>query len=69
MSLFVVRAFLRMRESVAGQKELSTRLTRLERKVGGHDRELQAILRALRGLIEPPETLRRRIGFRTKGVE
>ena len=64
MSIFVVRAFLRLREWVAGQAELSARLTQLERRVGEHDHELRAIIQAVRQLIEPPEPPRRsRIGF------
>ena len=34
MSIFVVRAFLKLREWVAGQPELSTRLAQLKRRVG-----------------------------------
>ena len=37
MSIFVVRAFLRLREWVAGQAELSERLAKLEQRVGTHD--------------------------------
>lgn len=54
MSIFVVRAFLRLREWVAGQAELSGRLTRLERRVGEHDHELRAIIQAVRQLLQPP---------------
>ena len=65
MSIFVVRAFLRLREWVAGHAELSSRLARLERRVGGHDHELKGIIRAVREMIQlkddvPP----RKIGFR-----
>src|SRR5712692_2148584 len=48
MSIFVVRAFLRLREWVAGQAELSARLAQLERRVGAHDHELRAIIRKRR---------------------
>lgn len=64
MSIFVVRAFLRLREWVADQTELSVRLAELERRVGVHDRELRAIIQAIRQLVEPvDEPTRRRIGF------
>ncbi len=70
MSIFVVRAFLRLREWVAGQAELSTRLAQLERRVGEHDHELRAIILALRQLIEPPDPPRRpRIGFGVADAE
>ena len=68
MSVFVVRAFLRLRGWISDQAELSQRLSRLEQRVGAHDHDLKAILRALRELIEPPETPpRRRIGFGPSG--
>jgi len=54
MSVFVVRAFLRLRSLVAGQKELAAQLTLLERRVSGHDQGLKAIISALRRLQEPP---------------
>jgi hypothetical protein len=66
MSIFVVRAFLQLREWVAGQAELTARLTQLERRVGEHDHELRAIIRAVRQLLQPPGRIRRRrIGFDT----
>lgn len=64
MSIFVVRAFLRLREWVAGQAGLSQRLAKLEQRVGTHDHELKAIIRAIRELVQPPQRARRSIGFR-----
>jgi hypothetical protein len=65
MSVYVVRAFVRLREWVAGQAELVKRLADLERRVAGHDQDLQAIVHAIQQLVTPPpETSRRRIGFR-----
>jgi hypothetical protein len=70
MSIFVVRAFLQLREWVAGQAELSRRLTQLERRVGEHDHELRAIIQAVRQLLQPPGPVRRRrIGFGTNDPE
>ncbi len=63
MSLYVVRAFLKLREWVAGQAQLADKLAELERRVAGHDQELQAIVRAIRQLMTPPDAPRRRIGF------
>ena len=69
MSIFVVRAFLRLREWVTGQARLSERLTKLERRVGAHDHELKAIIRAIRELVRPPERAHRSIGFRSEQTE
>ncbi|HLX80562.1 MAG TPA: ORF6N domain-containing protein [Burkholderiales bacterium] len=64
VGLFVVRAFVRMREVIASHREFAKRLHELERKIGSHDRSIGHILGALRRLTAPPEPLkRRRIGF------
>jgi hypothetical protein len=64
MSLYVVRAFLRLREWVAGQADLVAKLAELERLVAGHDQELKVIIQAVRQLMTPPDGPRRRIGFK-----
>jgi hypothetical protein len=64
MSLYVVRAFLKLREWVAGQAQLVVKLAELERHVAGHDQELEAIVQAIRQLMTPPDVPRRKIGFR-----
>lgn len=63
MSIFVVRAFLRLRDVATSHRELALNLSALERRVTGHDAELKAIVAALRRLIDPPSHKRRRIGF------
>jgi len=64
MSIFVVRAYLRLRGWVVGQADLAARLAELERRVGAHDHELKAIIQTIRGLLEPPLPSKKRIGFR-----
>ena len=66
MSIFVVRAFLQMREWVASRAELAERLAVLERRVGAHGRDLNAIVRAIRRLIAAPVPAERRIGYVTR---
>ena len=64
MSIFVVRAFLRLRQWVADQAELVARLADLEHRVGRHDRDVAQIIKAIRRLFQPvgnPGV--RRIGF------
>jgi hypothetical protein len=63
MSIYVVRAFVRMRAWFMDQAELSQRLASLEQKVGIHDEELAEILAALRELVTIPGGAQRRIGF------
>jgi hypothetical protein len=68
VSIFVVRAFVQIRESLAQRKELGKRLdeleSRLERKLSAHDRAIAEILEAIRQLMAPPPPPQRRgIGF------
>jgi hypothetical protein len=48
------RAFVRLREVLATNRELSQRLAELERKFGTHDEQIQAIFEAIRQLMTPP---------------
>jgi len=64
VSLMVVRAFVRLRELIAGHKELAQKLNQLERKVGAHDRAIAEIISAIRELMVPVEPKKKRpIGF------
>jgi hypothetical protein len=64
ISIFVVRAFVQMRETLQASNELSQRIDQLERKVGTHDRALSEIITTIRQLTQPPDSpRRRRIGF------
>jgi hypothetical protein len=59
-SVFVVRAFVRMRETLASHQELAHRLEKLEMT---YDARFRVVFDAIRALMEPPKTPRRRIGF------
>ncbi len=64
VSVYVVRAFVRLREVLGAHKELARRLDQLERKLGTHDQAIAGILEAIRQLMAPPEPAKkRRIGF------
>ncbi|MGH7604111.1 MAG: ORF6N domain-containing protein [Gemmatimonadaceae bacterium] len=64
VSVYVVRAFVQIRNSFHANTEVATRLDQLERKVGSHDQAIVEILRVLRALTSPAEAPnRRRIGF------
>jgi hypothetical protein len=65
-SVYVVRAFVKLREVLSTHKELAGKLAELERKVGSHDAAIQSLVAAIRRLMEPAPTPRRpRIGFRS----
>src|SRR3984957_8426787 len=58
MSVYVVRAFVQLREMLASNKELARRFaqleTRLDKKLTPHDEAIAAILSAIRQLMHPP---------------
>src|SRR5713226_6250821 len=62
-SIQVVRAFVHLRQLLATNEQLARKIEALERKVGKHDSDLQAILAMLRKILEPPPSPRRPIGF------
>jgi hypothetical protein len=74
MGIYVVRAFVKLREAAIGHLELSKRLDALEEKTGllamDHDQfsrntrlQLRQLLDALRELTAPPDPPKRAIGF------
>jgi hypothetical protein len=70
MSVFVVRAFVRLRAFLATHQELADKLAELERKLASHDEQIMAIIDAIKRLMAPPAPPelpgppeRRRIGF------
>ncbi|RJR29498.1 MAG: ORF6N domain-containing protein [Candidatus Latescibacterota bacterium] len=72
MSVFVVRAFVRLRRLLATHQELADKLAALERKLAGHDEQIVAIIDAIKRLMEPRKSPdlsrpsdRRRIGFQS----
>jgi uncharacterized coiled-coil protein SlyX len=66
MSVFVVRAFVRLRQLVIDHKELAARLNELERRVANQDGHIKALFQAVRELMAPPERKKRKIGFLVK---
>jgi len=73
MSVFVVRAFIRMRAVLTDTRELASKLAALEREVKArldtHDSAIVDVLSRIMDLIDPPklpEPPRKKIGFRVK---
>jgi len=64
MSVFVVRAFVRLRELLTSSKALTQKLAELEARLEGHDQTIAEIITAIRELMTQsvPEK-RRGIGF------
>ncbi|HZC81531.1 MAG TPA: ORF6N domain-containing protein [Nitrospiraceae bacterium] len=61
VSVYVVRAFVKLREMIASNKELAKRLDELEKK---YDSQFKVVFDAIRELMTPTDHKPRRIGFR-----
>jgi len=67
VNVAIMRAFVRLRETLALHKELAAKLTELERRIEGHDAAIQSLFEAIRQLMAPPAaTSRPEIGFHVK---
>jgi hypothetical protein len=64
VSVFIVRAFVKLRQMITSHKELAYKIAQLERKLADHDQQILALVRAIKEFIayEPPPK-KRRIGF------
>jgi len=65
VSVFVVRAFVRMSQILASHRQLAHKLAELEARVSVHDKSIESLLAAIRSLIAPPTPKKKRIGFAT----
>lgn len=63
MSVFVVRAFVKLRDIISSHTEIARRLDELEKKAGIHDKAIQQIIAAIKQLMMPKEESKRRIGY------
>jgi len=67
MSVFVVRAFIKMREALISRSELERRLLRIENVLLAHDESIRELYDQIRPLLlPPPDPPRKRIGFEAK---
>ena len=72
MSVYVVRAFVKLRDVLAGDRQLTQKLEEIERKLTirheVHERAIVQLFRHIRQLTDstPAEKARQQIGFRTK---
>ena len=65
MSIFVVRAFVHLREASTANRQIEAKLAELERRLESHDGDIQQLVEAIRELMEPEPVNPRRIGFET----
>jgi hypothetical protein len=67
MSVYVVRAFVRMREVITQSKLIHKKLAELEQRIDRQDGTIVEIVQAIRGLMAKPQSAperpKRKIGF------
>lgn len=63
VSVFVVRALVRLREAIGQSAELARKLSQLERHLANHDHQILSLVAAIRQMTSPQPPNRRRIGF------
>jgi hypothetical protein len=63
MSVFVVRAFIHLREMLASNRQLAAKIDELSKKLRTHDSAIRGLIQAIRDLSAPEQPTRRRIGF------
>ena len=67
MSIFIIRAFVKMREALAANTAILKRLAEIDRTLLLHDHTLRDVYQKLLPLLAlPPEKPRRRIGFHAR---
>ena len=65
VNIEIMRAFVKLRQMLASNSELSRRLDELENK---YDRQFKVVFAPIRQLMSPPVTPRKQIGFRLRSA-
>jgi hypothetical protein len=66
VNVAIMRAFVQLRQALAGHAELARKLAELERRLEGHDQAIKSLFDAIRELMTPPAKPGREIGFHIK---
>jgi hypothetical protein len=66
VNVAIMRAFVKLREIMSTHKDLARKIEALERKYGQHDEQIRVIFEAIKKLLQPPVSPKRRIGFRSE---
>jgi ATP-dependent Clp protease ATP-binding subunit ClpA len=66
VSVYVVRAFVRLRQMAGMNAVMAEKLAELERRVTGHDEAIHSLVQTIRQLMAPSAKPRRSIGFRVE---
>ena len=64
ISVFIVRAFVKIRQMVAGHKDLQRKISQIERRLTDHDEQIIELVNLIKQLLNPePPPKKRRIGY------
>lgn len=66
VNIQIIRVFTRMREMWMSNQEILLKLEQLDRRVAGHDAEIEEVFRYLKELLNPVQPPRQMIGFRAE---
>jgi hypothetical protein len=67
VNVAIMRAFVRLRETLTLHQELARKLADLEKRIEGHDTSIRSLFEAIRQLMSPPTTPPKpEIGFHVK---
>ncbi len=66
VNIAIMRAFVQLRQALDTNRELAQKFAALEKRIGKHDKEIDAIIDAIRRLMSPPEKPKREIGFHVR---
>jgi hypothetical protein len=66
VNIAIMRAFVHLREAMAGSKELARKLGELEKHIASHHESIQTLFQAIRQLMAPPEKPPKEIGFQLR---
>jgi len=65
----IIRVFAKMKELLLTHKDILLQLEKIEKKLTGHDEDIQLVFQYLKQLLNPSQPPRSKIGFRRKGEE
>ena len=63
MSIYIIKAFVRLRQVLASHKDLAAKIDLLEKRVFKHDSDIRGLVRDIRRLSLPKLTKDKEIGF------
>jgi hypothetical protein len=64
VSVFIVRAFIKLRQFIAGRKELQRKISQIEKRLIDHDEPIVELVNLIKRLLNPePPPKKRRLGF------